>query len=213
MEVNGQAPPHPTPTPKLVGVRADSNQFQSSYCHTTSSFPLPLSLIHSLLAATALTRRDTEAALKAFTVSRRIQGSNHSYHTVWYRLRGVRGSQRRRLPGRLCQSCVFHDLLEFAILQASSPRQRDVQGPGPTSRTASPGLRGSPPGPFAAARTATGSGREAGALRPRPGQARAGGGSHRDRGPAGRDRAGRESARQELAGPTAPAPSLTKTHR
>ncbi|XP_032477631.1 translation initiation factor IF-2-like [Phocoena sinus] len=117
-------------------------------------------------------------------------------------------AERRRLPGRLCQSCVFHDLLEFAILQASSLRQRDVQGPGPTSRTASPGLRGSPPGPFAAARTATGSGREAGALRPCPGQTGAGGGSHRDRGPAGRDRAGRESARQEVAGPTAAAPRV-----
>lgn len=102
MEVNGQAPPHPTPTPKLVAVRADSNQFQSSYCHHTSSFPLALSLIHSLLAATALTRRDTKAALKAFTVSRRIQGSNHSYHTVvqaaWVEGLLAQASSRQTLP-------------------------------------------------------------------------------------------------------------------
>ncbi|OWK09933.1 hypothetical protein Celaphus_00006297, partial [Cervus elaphus hippelaphus] len=86
-----------------------------------------------------------------------------------------------------CRSCVFHDLLEFAILQASSPGAEGHAQllSGPESR---------PPGPLAAPRTAAGSGRDA-CGRSGPALTSAGGG--RDRGPTGCDRAGPESARLE----------------
>ncbi|XDA78337.1 hypothetical protein R6Z07F_008435 [Ovis aries] len=117
--------------------------------------------------------------------------------------------QGRHSPGEAadCQSCVFHDLLEFAVLQASSP---GAEG----HAQLLPGPEGRPPGPLAAPRTAARSRRDAYG---RGGPALASLG----RRPVPIGIAGWRAATEpgqsrrgwSEAGGAAAAPSLTKTHR
>lgn len=155
--------PYPAPQPcQLVGRKC--RRLQSSYCHHSSTFRGSLSLTHSFVTGCYSTDQGRHRGCPQGVYRPAIGG--HSYHPVWYRLRGkwewgrgVGGAGAGAAPSAGvfaadCQSCVFHDLLEFAILQASSP---GAEG----HSQLLPGPQGRPPGPLAAPRTAAGSRRDA----------------------------------------------------